>query len=53
MRELQGMKYAEMAGLMTRKPEKAFEKLLNGVGDSLSVLGRSNDEEDAEQMGDD
>jgi hypothetical protein len=53
MQELQGMKHAEMVGLTTRKSEKVCEELLDGVRDSLSALGRSNDEEDAEHMEDD
>jgi hypothetical protein len=36
----------------TRKPEKTFEEMLNAIGDSLSNLVSSNDEEDGEHKED-
>jgi len=43
----------EKAGLTTRKPEKTFDEMLNGIRDSLSDLASSHDEEDAEDDEDD
>ena len=42
------MSNVEQAGLTTRKPEKTFEEMLNAIGDSLSDLPSSNDEEENE-----
>jgi len=42
------MRYAEEVGLTTRKSEKTFEKRLNAIGDILSGLASSDDEEDGE-----
>jgi len=42
------MSNVEKAGLTTREPEKTFEEMLNAIGDGLSDLARSDDEEDAE-----
>jgi hypothetical protein len=46
------MTYAELAGLMSRKPEKTFEEMLVAIGDSLSDLASSNDGEDGEDADD-
>jgi len=40
--------FADEAGLPTREPEKTFEEMLNAIGDSLSDLASTDDEEDAE-----
>jgi len=42
------MSNVEKAGLSTREPKKTFEKMLNAIGDSLSNLASSDNEEDAE-----
>jgi len=42
------MNNVETAGLTTRQPEKTFEEMLNSIGDSLSDLASSADEEDVE-----
>ena len=47
------MHNVEKARLTTRKPEQTFEEMLNAIGDSLSELARSDDEEDAEYEEDD
>jgi len=41
------------AGLTTREPEMTFEWMLNTIGDSLSNLASSDDEEDAEDAEED
>jgi len=41
------MSNVEKVGLTTRKPEKTFEEILNAIGDSLSHLASSDNEEDA------
>jgi len=46
------MRNAEKAGLTTTKPEITFEEMLNAIGDSLSGLARSDDEEDGEDEDD-
>jgi len=48
MRELNDMTTAENAGATTGKPETTFEEMLNAIGDSLSNLASSNDEQDRE-----
>jgi hypothetical protein len=48
MQELKDMTTAESAGGTTRKPETTFEEMLNAIGDSLSDLGTSDDEQDRE-----
>jgi len=40
------MSNVEKVGLTTREPEKTFEEMLNAIGNSLSDLASSNDEED-------
>jgi len=47
------MSNVEMAGLTTREPEKPFEEMLNAIGDSLSDLASSDNEEDAEDKEED
>jgi len=46
------MRNAEKAGLTTTKPETTFEEMLNAIGDSLSDLARSDDEDDGEDEDD-
>jgi len=46
--EQEDMRNAEKAGLTTRKPKTTFEEILNAIGDSLSSLPSSHDEEDGE-----
>jgi len=43
-----GMTYAELAGLMSRKPEKTIEQMLVAIGDCLSDLASSDDWEDGD-----
>jgi len=50
--EQDDMTHAELAGLMSRKPEKPFEEMLIAIGDSLSDLVSSNDGEDGEDEDD-
>jgi len=40
------MSNVEKGGLTTRKPERIFEEMLNAIGDSLSDVASSEDEED-------
>jgi len=42
------MSNVEKAGLTTREPDKTFEEMLNAIGDSLSHLASSDNEEDVE-----
>jgi len=42
------MSNVEKVGLTTTEPEKTFEEILNAIGDSLSDLACSDNEEDAE-----
>jgi len=42
------MRNAEKVGLTTTKPETTFEEMLNAIGNSLSDLASSDDEEDGE-----
>jgi len=42
------MSNVEKAGLTTREPERTFEEMLNAIGDGLSTLASSDNEEDAE-----
>ena len=44
---------AEKAGFTTTKPETIFEGMLNAIGDSLSGLASSDDDEDGADEGDD
>ena len=46
------MTNAEIAGLMSRKPDPTFEDMLVAIGDSLSDLASSDDGEDVEDEGD-
>jgi len=46
--EQDNMKHAEIVGLTYREPEKTFEQMLVAIGDSLSDLASSDDEEDGE-----
>jgi len=46
--EQDDVKHAENAGLTTRKPKYTFEEMLNTIGDSLSDLATSHDEDDGE-----
>jgi len=46
------MKHAEIVGLTYREPEKTFEQVLVAIGDSLSDLASSDDEEDGEDKDD-
>jgi len=41
--EQDDMTHAELAGLTSRKPEKTFEEMLVGIGDSPSDLASSDD----------
>jgi len=47
------MRNAEKAELTTTKPETTFEEMLNTIGDSLSNLATSDDENDGEDVDDD
>ena len=47
------MSNVEKARLTTREPEKRFEEMWNAIGDGLSDLASSDDEEDAEDQGED
>jgi len=42
------MPHAEIAGLMSREPEKTFKEMLVAIGDSLSDLASSDNGEDGE-----
>ena len=50
--EQDDMTHAELAGLMSRKPEKTFDEMLVAIGDSLSDLASSDDGEDGEDEDD-
>jgi len=45
MQEVKDMTTAENAGLTTRKPEIALKVMFNSIGDSLSDLANSDDEQ--------
>ena len=47
------MRNVEKARSITTKPETTFEEMLNAIGDSLSNLASSQDEEDGEDKDDD
>ena len=51
--EQEDMRKIDIVGLTTREPEKTFQEILAEIGDSLSGLASSNDQEDAEGEGDD
>jgi len=53
MQELKDMTTAESAWATTRKPETMFEDMLNAIGDSLSDLSSSVNEQDGEDDEDD
>lgn len=46
--ELKDMTITESAGATTRKSKTTIEEMLNAIGDSLSHLGGSDDEQDVE-----
>jgi len=50
---MQDMTTAENGGATTGKPETTFEEMLNAIGDSLSDLASSDDEQDGEDEEDD
>jgi len=50
---MQQMMTAENGGATTGKPETTFEKMLNAIGDSLSDLASSDDEQNGEDEEDD
>jgi len=50
--EQDDMTHAEIAGLMSREPEKWFEEMPVAIGDSLSDLASSDDGEDGEEEDD-
>jgi hypothetical protein len=53
MQELNIMTTAESAGRTSRKPEPTCEEIFNAIGDSLSDLATSDDEQDGEDQEDD
>jgi hypothetical protein len=53
MQELNIMTTAESAGRTSRQPEPTCEEIFNGIGDSLSDLATSDDEQDGEDKEDD
>ena len=53
MQEQEHMSNVEKARSTTTKPESTFEEMLNAIGDSLSNLASSDDEEDGEDEVDD
>jgi hypothetical protein len=48
MQEQEHMENVEKGRLTTTKPEITFEEMLNAIGDSLSDLASSDNEEDGE-----
>jgi len=46
------MKHAEIAELTNREPERSFEEMMFGIGDSLNDLASSDDGEDGEDEDD-
>jgi len=48
IQELNDMTTAENVGTTTGKPETTFEDMLNPIGDSLSNLASSDEEQDGE-----
>jgi len=50
--EQDDMTHAQIAGLISREPEKMFEDMLVGIGDSLSDLASSDDGGDGEDEDD-
>jgi len=53
MEELKDITTAERAGVTIRKPETRFEEMLNVIGDSVSDLASSDDEQDGKDKEDD
>ena len=53
MQAQENMRNVEKARSTTTKPETSFGKMLNAIGDSLSYVGRSEDEEAGEDEDDD
>jgi len=53
LQEQEDMWNADMAGSTTRKPEETVKEMLNTIGDSLSDLTCSDDEENREDKEDD
>jgi len=53
MQELNNMTTAENMGATTGKPKTKFEEMLNAIGNSLSDLASSDDEQDGEDEEDD
>jgi len=53
MQEQEHMRNVEKAQSTTTKPETTFDQFLNAIGDSLSDLASSQDEEDGEDKDDD
>jgi len=51
--EQEDMRNADESGLTTRKPEKTYDEMVNGIGDSLSNLASSDNEEDGDNEEDD
>jgi len=51
--EQDDMRNAEKGGLTTTKPETTFQEMLSAIGDSLSDLASSEDEEDVQDHNDD
>jgi hypothetical protein len=49
MQELKDMTTGKSAGATTTKPGTTFEEMLNAIGDSLSDLATSDDEQDGEE----
>lgn len=47
------MRHAEKVGWTTRNAEQIFQELMNTIGESLSYLARSNEEEDWDNEDDD
>jgi len=52
MKEHEDISNAKKVGLTTRKPKKTFDEMLNAIGDRLSNLACSDDEEDSEDKTD-
>ena len=52
MEEEEHMRHVEMGWSTTLWPEITFEEMLNAIGDSLSDLASSDDEEDGEDDND-
>jgi hypothetical protein len=53
MQEQEHVRHVGKARSTTTQPETTFKEMLNAIGDSLSNLARSKDEEDGEDENDD